>query len=185
MRLIPRDSLVAVPWKNGGGITRQIACFPDGSGMSDFDWRISTAEVSEDGPFSRFEGVDRRLYILEGGGLDLRFASQDTKRLLTGEHLDFPGEAEVFGGLVDGAVSDLNIMVRRGRHRMRAGALGIDGATTIHHGWGAAALFVLSGEITVMGEMARRFDTLLFDAAGDAAVSGTAEALLIGFEALC
>ena len=92
MRLIPFDSLTPAPWKNGGGVTRQIACFPTGSSLSDFDWRLSMAEVAQDGPFSCFEGVDRRLCILAGAGLDLRLAG-GTQRLRQGEHLDFKGEA--------------------------------------------------------------------------------------------
>ena len=71
MRLIAFSHLVATPWKNGGGVTRQIAIDPPGSGLDDFGWRLSTAEVAQDGPFSRFDGVDRQLHILAGEGLDL------------------------------------------------------------------------------------------------------------------
>ena len=56
----------AVPWKNGGGVTREIAAWPPGSGFDDFAWRVSMAEVREDGPFSNFAGVDRILTVLEG-----------------------------------------------------------------------------------------------------------------------
>lgn len=183
MRLIAFDSLTPAPWKNGGGITRQIASFPPGSDIGSFDWRLSTAEVAQDGPFSRFEGIDRRLYILDGAGLDLRFAD-GTQRLRRGAHVDFRGEAEVFGALVDGPVSDVNIMVRRARVRMRAETLRIDGAQAIAHGWGTAALFVLAGEVAVTAGVARRFDTVLSTEAGTLEVSGTAEVLLIGFEDL-
>ena len=183
MRLIPFDSLTPAPWKNGGGVTRQIACFPTGRGLNDFDWRLSTAEVAQDGPFSCFEGVDRRLYILAGAGLDLRLAD-GTQRLRQGEHLDFKGEAAVFGALIDGPVTDFNIMVRRDRMRMRAETMRIDGPQEIDHGWGTAALFVLGGELAVMDGVARRFDTVLLDDARPLTVSGTAEVLLTGFEAL-
>jgi len=33
------------PWKNGGGETAEIACFPEGAGFDGFGWRISTARV--------------------------------------------------------------------------------------------------------------------------------------------
>lgn len=183
MRLIPFDSLTPAPWKNGGGVTRQIACVPTGSNLDDFDWRLSTAEVAQDGPFSCFPGIDRRLYILEGAGLDLRLAD-GTQRLRPGEHLDFAGEAQVFGALIDGPVTDFNIMVRRDRMRMRAETLRIDGPQEIAHGWGTAALFVLGGELAAMDGVARRFDTMLLDDARPLDVSGRAEVLLIGFEAL-
>lgn len=184
MRIITRDSLTPAPWKNGGGVTRQIACCPAGSDMSSFDWRISTAEVAQDGPFSRFDGIDRRLYILEGAGLDLRFGGGGTRRLAPGDHVDFPGEAEVFGVLRDGPVSDLNIMVRRGHMRMRAGTLSVDGAQVIDHGWGTAVLFVLDGELAVTDGVARRFDTLLIDDDRPLTIGGRAELLLIGFAAV-
>ncbi|HEY9239438.1 MAG TPA: HutD family protein, partial [Burkholderiaceae bacterium] len=37
-------------WKNGAGLTREIAF--GGPGAADFDWRISVAEVARDAPFS-------------------------------------------------------------------------------------------------------------------------------------
>ena len=187
MRLIPRDSLTPMPWKNGGGITREIACFPAGSGSAGFDWRISTAEVAADGPFSRFDGIDRRLYLLEGAGLDLRIGP-DTMRLRPGEHVDFAGEVPVDGRLVDGAVSDLNIMVRRDRQQAHFAAAKVTGAAAIDLPWETAALFVLEGEIALAGAspgVARRFDTVLL-APGHGrtlTVSGTATLLLIGFNA--
>jgi environmental stress-induced protein Ves len=49
------------PWKNGGGQTTDVAVFPDGAGLDDFDWRVSIARVDGDGPFSIFPGVDRPL----------------------------------------------------------------------------------------------------------------------------
>ena len=45
----------AVPWKNGGGVTREVAAHPAGASLEDFDWRVSTAEVRAAGPFSGFE----------------------------------------------------------------------------------------------------------------------------------
>jgi len=183
VRLIAFSQLVATPWKNGGGVTRQIAIDPPGSRLDDFGWRLSTAEVAQDGPFSRFDGVDRQLHILAGEGLDLRFAD-GTQRLRRGEHADFAGEAEVTGALVAGPVTDFNIMVRRGRVRMRAEALRIDGHREIRHAWGMAALFVLGGELAVAGDVARRFDTVLLDGPRPLAVSGMAEVLLVGFEEL-
>ena len=181
MRLIPRDSLVATPWKNGGGVTRQIASFPPGSDLTEFDWRISTAEVTQDGPFSQFDGIDRRLYVLSGAGLDLSFTGGEMRRLQTGEHLDFAGEAEVKGSLVAGPVTDLNIMVRRSKLRLRAERLTADGTGDITHDWGTAVLFVLSGEIAVANQRTRQFDTVVLDRREKVTVSGAAEFLLIGF----
>ena len=188
MRLVTRDSLVPVPWKNGGGVTRQIAIFPPGSDMNGFDWRISTAEVAQDGPFSRFEGIDRRLYILDGAGLELRFGGGTRSTLRPADHLDFAGEAEVHGALLRGPVTDLNIMVRRDRLRACFAQVAVDGAQIIDLPSATAALFVLDGSI-LLGDgaslTANRHDTVLFGASPPARIDarGTATLLLAGFAA--
>ena len=61
-----RAQLVATPWKNGGGVTREIVRRPLGANMESFDWRVSIAEDSVNGEFSRFPGVDRVIVLLEG-----------------------------------------------------------------------------------------------------------------------
>lgn len=57
--------------KNGGGITTEIIVHPANASMADFDWRMSMADVAQDGPFSIFPGIDRTLCILEGAGMSL------------------------------------------------------------------------------------------------------------------
>ncbi|MEV6076132.1 MULTISPECIES: HutD/Ves family protein [unclassified Streptomyces] len=107
----------AVPWRNGGGVTREIAVHPAGAPMDAFDWRVSLADVDADGPFSAFEGVDRTLTVVEGAGMDL---------IVDGEHhivdepywpYDFPGDLTTEGLLLAGPVVNLNVMYRRSRTR--------------------------------------------------------------------
>ena len=52
-----------MPWKNGGGVTSELARSPQ---ADEFDWRLSVAEVATDGPFSQFPGIDRLLVLLSG-----------------------------------------------------------------------------------------------------------------------
>jgi uncharacterized protein len=66
MRVVRFAALPAVPWKNGGGTTVEIAVHPPSAGTDAFDWRVSAAEIREAGPFSRFDGIDRALAILDG-----------------------------------------------------------------------------------------------------------------------
>ena len=66
MRLLRAADRVAVPWKNGGGVTHDVIVSPAGATLDDFDWRISIAEIARSGPFSRFPGIDRTLAVLEG-----------------------------------------------------------------------------------------------------------------------
>ncbi|AXE77388.1 HutD family protein [Streptomyces atratus] len=114
-RVLRAADRTATPWKNGGGVTREIAAYPEGAPMDAFAWRVSLADVSEDGPFSSFPGVDRTLTVVEGAGMDL---------MVGGEHHivdepywphDFPGDQETDGRLLGGPVVNVNVMCRRGR----------------------------------------------------------------------
>ncbi|USQ82035.1 HutD family protein [Ornithinimicrobium faecis] len=106
--------LEPTPWKNGGGLTREIASSPEGSNTSDFDWRVSIADVEAAGPFSSFPGVDRVITLLEGGSMILDSESGRTVLTVREPH-SFPGEASVTCELPDGSTRDLNLMTRRGQ----------------------------------------------------------------------
>jgi environmental stress-induced protein Ves len=107
-----------MPWKNGGGSTTELAIFPEGAGMDHFVWRLSTATVAQDGPFSHFAQIDRSLAILTGAGLVLKTDTGSVAEQmisLTQESLPhrFAGEDNIFAELIDGTVVDLNLMTRR------------------------------------------------------------------------
>ncbi|WP_429282999.1 HutD/Ves family protein [Paraburkholderia sp. GAS41] len=115
MRLLRGAERVAAPWKNGGGVTREVAAFPEGSGLDAFIWRVSIADVAQAGPFSHFAGIDRTLVLLAGAGMLLDEAQGPTHALT--QPLDiarFAGETAIEARLVDGATRDFNLMVRRG-----------------------------------------------------------------------
>ena len=115
MRLLRAAERVAVPWKNGGGVTREVAAFPEGAGFDGFDWRISIADVAAGGPFSRFPGIDRVLTVIEGRGL--RLAVEGTYEIDLNERSNpfaFSGDAGCVAELADGPIRDLNVMTRRG-----------------------------------------------------------------------
>ncbi|MBN2739437.1 MAG: HutD family protein [Rhodobacteraceae bacterium] len=126
MKILSRHDLNAQPWKNGGGLTWEIAAFPEGAGFEDMAWRLSMAEVARDGAFSAFAGIDRTLTLLSGAGMVLEFAQGRSITLDTNAPpLSFPGEAAIHARLCDGPILDLNIMTRRGvcAHRVETLAL--------------------------------------------------------------
>lgn len=103
------------PWKNGCGLTRELALAPPGAPMDDFDWRLSIAVVARDAPFSAFPGVDRCIVLLDGNGMRLRTATGTHRLDRPGVPLAFSGDEAVEAELIDGATTDFNVMVRRGR----------------------------------------------------------------------
>lgn len=101
-------------WRNGGGVTRDIASSPDGVDDEKFLWRASIATITQQGPFSPWQGVDRALLLLRGtlmfainGGDGQRLAPCDPSQL-------FAGEDEVSACPLGGPCTVLNIMTRRG-----------------------------------------------------------------------
>lgn len=110
------SALAPQPWKNGAGLTREIAVGPRGAGSIDFDWRISLAEVVGDAPFSTFPGIDRCITLLRGAGMRLvsHDASVDHRLDQPLAPFRFSGDLGLNATLFDGACSDFNVMTRRG-----------------------------------------------------------------------
>lgn len=110
-----RGTLPTTPWKNGGGVTREIACWPPGAGLADFEARVSIASIAADGPFSAFAGVDRVILLLDGGGVQLTSPDGALDHRLDQPlaPFAFEGEAAVEAPLLAGPSSDFNLMTRR------------------------------------------------------------------------
>jgi environmental stress-induced protein Ves len=115
MRLLRAADRQASPWKNGGGVTWEVAASPHGAPIEDFDWRVSIAEVATGGAFSKFPGVDRTLTVIEGQGLLLEVEGLDAETLdASSAPFAFAGDVTCEAKLTDGAIRDLNVMTRRG-----------------------------------------------------------------------
>jgi uncharacterized protein len=100
-----------MPWANGRGFTHEVMASPN---SDDWDWRLSIAEVAEDGPFSVLPGVDRILVVATGNGITLDIAGTSHK-LKRFDKLHFVGESETVGELTNGPIYDVNLMVKRDR----------------------------------------------------------------------
>ncbi len=138
-----------MPWKNGGGVTREIALGPAGAGPEEFLWRLSIAEVATSGPFSVFSGIDRTLTVLEGDGLKLDFAEGDDLVIdVPWRPAAFDGGRACEGRLIGGPVVDFNVMSRRGRsgHRVRLAKLSDERLTEALENE-VTAILVLEGSV--------------------------------------
>ncbi|WP_050978072.1 HutD family protein [Herbaspirillum sp. GW103] len=104
----------AVPWKNEGGQTRELCVEPPEADFASFVWRVSVADVGADADFSSFEGIDRTIVLLEGGGFTMHSAGRQVHDLA---HCfvphAFPGEQAVQVRLHGAPTLDFNLMVRR------------------------------------------------------------------------
>ena len=113
------DAVDAVPWRNGGGVTRELLAWPNGG---DWQLRISVAEIGASGPFSDFPGVDRYFAVLAGDGVRLATAGHAALELTPADDAlhAFPGDVPTQCTLLGSATRDLNFMVRRAQLRLRA-----------------------------------------------------------------
>jgi len=110
MQIIRRSSFKAVPWKNGGGVTHEAIRVP--ATGDPFRWRVSVAEVAASGPFSDFSGYQRKMVLLKGSGVELRFADGAVRLLgSVGDLAEFDGALAVHCRLIEGACVDLNLIV--------------------------------------------------------------------------
>jgi environmental stress-induced protein Ves len=139
MEIIRYAELKAHPWRNGGGVTRELASHAAAApaqaappqdapaqaapaqaapaqaaaGSAGWDWRVSVAEVSKAGDFSAFPGMDRVLTVVEG---ELLLLSVDGAEhpLEKYRPFRFSGDAAAAGALPTGDIRALNVITRSG-----------------------------------------------------------------------
>ncbi len=111
---VDASAATPAPWKNGGGVTRELLRLPHGS-KDDWTLRISVADIDADGPFSPFPGVTRWFAVLHGAGVRLQFADRTLDARPGDAPLRFDGAQAPGCALLDGRTRDLNVMVRSDR----------------------------------------------------------------------
>jgi uncharacterized protein len=117
LRRLTAADVRRVPWKNGRGVTEELAIWPPGASFErgDFDWRIARAGVAEDGHFSMFPGFERVLVVIAGDGLRLRHGAASPVRVFPLQPHRFSGDEVTQAELLGAPVTDLNLLLRRGR----------------------------------------------------------------------
>lgn len=118
MQIIRYAELKPVPWRNGGGVTRELARHPEAAGRGaaagdGWDWRVSIAEVTRAGAFSQYSGMERVLTVVEGELLLLTVDGAEHP-LEKYRPFRFSGDAEAAGELPTGDLRDLNVITRHG-----------------------------------------------------------------------
>ena len=112
IKVIRHSSFTALPWKNGGGVTHEAIRVPPTGDA--FLWRVSVAQIESSGPFSDFAGYDRKMVLLRGRGIVLKFRGGKPSELRrVGDWVEFDGAMPTHCELLDGPCVDLNLMVSK------------------------------------------------------------------------
>jgi environmental stress-induced protein Ves len=106
------------PWKNGGGVTVDIAdAYEPGAtpgSWSGMLWRLGRTRIVTPGPFSDLSGFDRILTVIGGRGLTLRIECGETLDVREPfRPVRFRGEDKIMSGLEAGPVAVLNLIADR------------------------------------------------------------------------
>src|SRR5882762_3989329 len=94
---------VRTPWKNGGGVTTDIAFNGD-------TWRFSRTPITVAGPFSDYTGFDRMQVLVAGSGLVLQTPAGDIDVRRPFVPVRFAGETPIVSRLEAGAVEVVNLI---------------------------------------------------------------------------
>jgi hypothetical protein len=150
LAVVPLEGITPIPWKNGGGTTRDLLAWPD---PAHWQLRISVAAIERDGPFSDFSGIDRWFAVLQGAGVALQLADQRREARPGDPPLRFDGALAPMCWLLNGPTSDLNLMIRRdcGRGAMTVAKAGRD---WVSYAIWRALVAVDAAELLIDGQVA-------------------------------
>ena len=162
-RLIQYASLRPTPWKNGGGVTTELAMSPPGAGLGDFDWRVSLASIAEDGPFSQFPGVDRTLVMVAGDGVLLDFGDERVVLSPSEPLVEFAGEDPVHATVGGQSTLDFNVLTRRGSYRHRIERFEVCGSVPLPRRSGTTLVFLADGESLSVSSARERLALVRYD----------------------
>jgi len=137
IRLDPQ-SYRRTPWKNGGGVTVDIAdAYAAGAergAWSGMLWRFGHTRIVAPGPFSDLTGYDRILTVIGGRGLMLDIAGGATLDVgAPFRPVRFRGEDRITSRLEAGPVKVLNLLADRTRYAIDVAILSGGDARALNH----------------------------------------------------
>ena len=163
------------PWKNGGGVTVDIA-------EQDDIWRFGRTPITTPGPFSDYAGFDRLQVLVAGRGLVLDTPDGEIDVRTPFKPVRFAGETQIVSRLESGPVEVVNLIGARAKVRIALEVLTADSALTVEAGThlayaaqGAAALDVDGTPHRLAADHALRIE-----ASGPTMIKGIGGVLLLG-----
>ena len=113
LKLLRAAGYRAMPWRNGKGMTLEIARAP--ASGEHFTWRLSLADIAQDGPFSAYPGYRRALVLVHGDDLRLKFRQHGAQRLSPARRgTRFEGAWHTECTVPHGPCTDLSLIVHKG-----------------------------------------------------------------------
>jgi environmental stress-induced protein Ves len=134
-RLDPADYR-RTPWKNGGGITVDIA--EDGD-----VWRFGRTPITAPGPFSDYAGFDRLQVLVAGRGLVLQTPDGEIDVRTPLKPVRFAGETPIVSRLESGPVEVVNLIGARAKVRIDLQVL--QAGASLGRGAGTHIVYAASG----------------------------------------
>ncbi|GAA5162645.1 HutD family protein [Ornithinimicrobium tianjinense] len=140
--LVRFGDLPVAPWRNGGGVTREVVADDEGR------WRVSIADIDQPGPFSAFPGTERTFTLLEG---EVELVIDDVPTRITPlDQVRFPGEASTRCESVTGRARALNLMTLRGAVGGRVELVHLGGGLAGDRGAPGAAAPLLDADVVAV-----------------------------------
>ncbi len=103
---------VTTPWRNGGGVTVDIAVVTDEAGDV---WRFGRTPIVQPGPFSDYTGFDRVQVLVAGSGLVLDTPDGEIDVRQPFRPVRFAGETPIVSRLEAGPVEVVNLIGNRAK----------------------------------------------------------------------
>ncbi len=152
LRLIRQSEMVEGPWRNGMGVSWEIASHHEPN-ATDFSWRFAKARIDRDVPFSIYPGMNRVFMQISGNGLDLEFEGGHKIEVHESNvPYAFPCDIPLNCKLLDGPCFDLNLFTVRGVYEAQASVLNLSGMETLDLSGVEAVFYALEGKTVLSGQ---------------------------------
>jgi environmental stress-induced protein Ves len=148
---LPPEHFRRTPWKNGGGVTIDIAgAYRDGVEPGSWQgmiWRLGRTAIVEPGPFSDLSGYERLQMVIEGSGLVLETARGeiDLRKPLVVARYD--GGLPIVSRLEHGPVDVVNLIADRDLCAIDLAAISADESLSLQAG--LHVLYAPAGAVSV------------------------------------
>jgi len=173
LMLIKENQYRIMPWKNGLGVTREIFIHPENATLSqnNFDYRLSSAQIQNDSPFSTFPQKKRWLIIYEGEGMKLNH-----EKLVRFQVKHFSGDEMILGSLLNGSVKDLGIIYDPKKVQVKMTLLEKSTELELKD---KNVFFCVGKSVTLFGQKLNHEDSLVFDKKEQIEINLSSETKLI------